>query len=76
MVPRQFVALLEQRKQEHVRQEFGPAIIVSAIHSLFSKKRPDPTKFMPSYDRSEADDEMPWQEQMAKLGAAVSAVGG
>ena len=75
LVPRQFMALLKRARSERQRREYGPALIVTAIQSLVSKKRLDVTRFMPSYTKTAKDEERSWQDMQATLGAAVSCVG-
>lgn len=75
LVPRQFLALLKRVRSERQRREYGPAIIVTAIQALVSKKRLDPTKFMPSYTSPAKEEDAPWQDMQATLKAAI-AVGG
>lgn len=76
LVPRQFMALLKRARSERQRREYGPALIVTAIQSLVSKKKLDITRFMPSYTKTEEDEETSWQVMQATLGAAIAGVGG
>ena len=74
MVPRQFIALLRRHRQERIRAEYGPALIVSAITALMSRKPASPRTFMPSMPKREQ--ETPWQDQMAALRGTLEALGG
>ena len=77
MVPRQYLALLERNRQRRLHSEFGPAIVVSAILGHGVKNPPDPRKFMPSYGEIKKEEqEMPWQQKMVDLKAALQGIGG
>lgn len=75
MVPRQYIALLRRERSARMRAEYGPAMIVSALTALMSKKPSNPSKFMPSLQQ-DAKQEKPWQDQMATMRGALEALGG
>ena len=75
LVPRQFLALLKRVRSERQRLEYGPALIVTAIQSLVTKKKLDITQFMPSYTKSTTDDESSWQAMQTTLKAAIAVSG-
>jgi hypothetical protein len=76
LVPRQFIALAERAKDERIRSEYGPAIIVTAILAGSGAKasRLKPSIYMPSYDENSHGPSV--EEQKARLRAAMVAVGG
>ena len=49
------MALLRQKRQVYVRQEFGPAVIAASVwNAMYNPKKPvDPTIFMPSLGGTE-----------------------
>jgi hypothetical protein len=75
MVPRQFFGLMSRRKDEILRNEFGPAMITATIVNVFSKKRYSAKHFMPSYEeppRKEAH----WTELLDKVKVIHRSLGG
>jgi len=76
LVPRQFVALLRRQRLERIGREYGPALITSAILARGAKRPPDPTTFMPSYNRKKDTQEIPWQVMKSRMRAAGRALGG
>ena len=73
-MPRQFVALLRRKRENDMRQEFGPAIICHTICSLMGQKVSHST-FMPSWVEPKKQ-EVPWQDLLAKTKVLHAAYGG
>jgi hypothetical protein len=74
MVPRQFVALMERRRDWILRQEFSAGVVAAALFNSRGVKIA-PQKFMPSWKEPRRR-ETPWQEMRAKMLQAAGTIGG
>ena len=75
LVPRQFFALLERRREQIVRDEMGPAIVAWVISAVAGAKKTTPQQFMPSMKKQE-ESEVPWQVLMSKVKGIHKSLGG
>jgi len=76
MVPRQFAALMDRRKDAMLRREFSVGLICSSAFTSRGMKM-SPMKFMPSWqEEEETKPEASWQEDRAKFMQAAGVFGG
>ncbi len=75
MVPRQFFGLMSRRKEEILRNEFGPAMITATVVNIFSKKKYSAKHFMPSFEE-EPRQEVHWSELLDKVKMIHKSLGG
>lgn len=78
LVPRQFHALMERKRQESLAAEYGPALVVTAIQAMFAGKKAKKIKvtdYMPSYIAPKKEDQ-PWEQQLKLVKELHTALGG
>jgi len=75
MTPRQFLLLARMRRQEIMRQEFGPALICTAISAIVGVKR-SPYDFMPSMVGKRKRKTQTWEDQLRLIKAMHASIGG